>query len=229
VKHTLFVRSVAKMPPALAIFAPLLLQACSTGNAGPEKEFPQIISLHMETPEGLDTITLGAGCFWCVEAVFLELKGVESVVSGYMGGKVKDPTYEAVCSGTTGHAEVARIVYDPKVLPLQDLLEVFWRTHDPTTLNRQGADVGTQYRSAIFYHTDDQKRVAEHFKKELDASGAFRGPIVTEITPASVFYPAENYHQDYFARNGDQGYCRMVIQPKLEKFRTVFANRLKDR
>lgn len=180
-------------------------------------------------PANTDTITLGAGCFWCVEAVFLELKGVRSVTSGYMGGHVKNPSYREVCNGTTGHAEVARIVFDPEVLTLDELLEVFWRTHDPTTLNRQGADVGTQYRSAIFYHNDGQRTIAEAYRKALDASGAFRGPIVTEIVPASAFYEAEDYHQNYYALNGEQGYCRMVIQPKLEKFRKVFADKLKER
>ena len=178
-------------------------------------------------PAKLDTITLGAGCFWCVESVFLELKGVASVTSGYMGGHVKDPSYRDVCNGNTGHAEVARIAYDPAVITLDELLEVFWQTHDPTTLNRQGADVGTQYRSAIFCHTDEQLRIALEYKKKLDASGAFRSPLVTEVVRADVFYPAEDYHQNYYALNGEQGYCQMVIRPKLEKFRKVFANKLK--
>lgn len=173
------------------------------------------------------TITLGAGCFWCVEAVFLELEGVLSVLPGYMGGQVEDPSYEQVCTGTTGHAEVARIEFDSGKLPLAALLEVFWKTHDPTTLNRQGADVGTQYRSVIFHHTEEQRKEAMEIKEALDHSGAFRGPLVTEIIPAATFYPAEHYHRDYYARNGEQGYCRMVIRPKLEKLRTVFAERLK--
>ena len=176
---------------------------------------------------GMDTITLGAGCFWCVEAVFTELKGVKSVTSGYMGGQVKNPSYREVCTGNTGHAEVAQLTYDPKEITFDEILEVFWQTHDPTTLNRQGADVGTQYRSAIFYHTDDQRRIAEEYKVKLDASGAFRAPIVTEITAATTFYPAEDYHQDYYALNGEQGYCQMVIRPKLDKFRKVFADKLK--
>ena len=177
--------------------------------------------------EGMDTITLGAGCFWCVEAVFVELKGVRSVTSGYMGGHVKNPSYREVCNGTTGHAEVAQLVYDPKVISLPEILEVFWQTHDPTTLNRQGADVGTQYRSAIFYHNEEQRSTAEEYKKKLDASGAFRGPLVTEIAAASTFYVAEDYHQNYYALNGEQGYCQMVIRPKLDKFRKVFADKLK--
>ncbi len=175
----------------------------------------------------MDTITLGAGCFWCVEAVFQELNGVVSVTSGYMGGHVKNPSYKEVCAGTTGHAEVAQVVFDPAVVSVDEILEVFWQTHDPTTLNRQGADVGTQYRSAVFYHNDLQRQRAEHYKAELDRSGAFRGPIVTEITPATTFYVAEDYHQNYYAENGEQGYCQMVIRPKLEKFRKVFANKLK--
>lgn len=185
------------------------------------------MSKEVITMEGMDTITLGAGCFWCVEAVFVELKGVASVTSGYMGGHVKNPSYREVCNGTTGHAEVARIIFDPKVLSVDEILEVFWQTHDPTTLNRQGADSGTQYRSAIFYHNDEQRRIAEAYKVELDKSGAFRGPIVTEITPASEFYAAEDYHQNYFALNGEQGYCQMVIRPKVDKFRKVFADKLK--
>ncbi len=175
----------------------------------------------------LDTITLGAGCFWCVEAVFVELNGVVSVTSGYMGGQVENPTYTEVCTGKTGHAEVARIVYDPEKITVDELLEVFWQTHDPTTLNRQGADVGTQYRSAIFCHTDEQLRIATDYKMKLDESRAFRAPIITEVVRADVFYPAEDYHQNYYALNGDQGYCQMVIRPKLDKFRKVFADKLK--
>lgn len=181
----------------------------------------------MINPATMDTITLGAGCFWCVEAVFQELNGVVSVTSGYMGGHVKNPSYKEVCAGTTGHAEVAQVVFDPAVVSVDEILEVFWRTHDPTTLNRQGADVGTQYRSAVFYHNDLQRQRAEHYKAELDRSGAFRGPIVTEIAAATTFYVAEDYHQNYYAENGEQGYCQMVIRPKLEKFRKVFADKVK--
>lgn len=179
-------------------------------------------------PAKTDTITLGAGCFWCIEAVFLELKGVVSVTSGYMGGHTKNPTYKDICTGQTGHAEVARIVYDPEVISLDQILEVFWMTHDPTTLNRQGADVGTQYRSVVFHANEEQRALAQRYKEELDRSGAFPAPIVTEISPISVFYEAEDYHQNYYALNGEQGYCRMVIRPKLEKFRKVFADRLRD-
>ena len=192
-----------------------------------------IILLFMATLEGMsqsnnkEVAILGAGCFWCVEAVFEELQGVESVESGYTGGTVNDPTYKQICTGNTGHAEVARITFNPKVLTFKEVLEVFWKTHDPTTLNRQGADVGTQYRSAVFYLSESQKEEAEHYKKRLNESGAYSAPIITEITKAGKYYPAENYHQDYFLQNPDQGYCRYVIQPKLEKFRAAFADKLK--
>jgi len=170
---------------------------------------------------------LGAGCFWCIEAVFEELQGVESVESGYTGGSIEDPTYKQICTGTTGHAEVAKITFNPEVVSFREVLEVFWKTHDPTTLNRQGADVGTQYRSAVFYLSDSQKEEAEHYKKRLNESGAYSAPVITEITKAGTYYPAENYHQDYYLQNPDQGYCRYVIQPKLEKFRKAFADKLK--
>jgi peptide-methionine (S)-S-oxide reductase len=179
------------------------------------------------TAAKMETATFGAGCFWCVEAVFQDLKGVQSVVSGYAGGTTKNPTYKQVCTGTTGHAEVCQITYDPGVVSFPELLEVFWKTHDPTTLNRQGNDVGTQYRSAIFYHSDEQKRLAERYKKELNASGAFASPIVTEIVPFTNFYKAEDYHQNYFNQNGNQAYCQFVIRPKVEKFRQVFRDKLK--
>ncbi|MDA1194952.1 MAG: peptide-methionine (S)-S-oxide reductase MsrA [Planctomycetota bacterium] len=172
--------------------------------------------------------TFGAGCFWCVEAVFVELKGVLSVKPGYMGGHVEAPTYEQVCGKLTGHAEVAHIEYDPAVIGFKELLEVFWKTHDPTTLNQQGADHGPQYRSAVYFHDAEQQRLAQAYKEALDASGAFSGPIVTEITEAATFWPAEQYHHDYYARNPDGGYCMAVIRPKIEKFRKAFAEKLKD-
>lgn len=175
----------------------------------------------------MDTITFGAGCFWCVEAVYSDLNGVESVVSGYAGGTVKNPSYKEVCTGNTGHAEVCQITYNPSVISYKELLEVFWQVHDPTTLNRQGGDVGTQYRSAIFYHTDEQKQVAEQFLKTLNQEKVFPDPIVTEITAINNFYPAEDYHQDYFELNGDNPYCQSVVRPKLEKFRKVFKDKLK--
>ena len=173
-------------------------------------------------------ITLGAGCFWCVEAVFEEVKGIKRVTSGYMGGKVKNPTYREVCSGLTGHAEVVQLEYDPKQINLSSILEIFWKTHDPTTLNRQGNDIGTQYRSAIFYHSDDQKNVATALLNKLNSSGAYSGRIITEISKASEFYVAEDYHQDYFSLNSQQPYCQYVIQPKLDKFRKVFVDYLKE-
>lgn len=171
--------------------------------------------------------TLGAGCFWCIEAVFEELNGVVSVESGYTGGHVDKPTYRQVTTGTTGHTEVARIVYDPNVLTFTQVLEVFWMTHDPTTLNRQGNDVGTQYRSAVYYHNNEQKELAEYYKKQLSASGAFSAPIITEITALGPYYVAEDYHQNYYELNPEQGYCRFVIQPKLDKFRKAFSDQLK--
>jgi peptide-methionine (S)-S-oxide reductase len=175
-----------------------------------------------------DTATLANGCFWCTEAIFEELDGVISATSGYTGGKVDNPTYKQVCSGQTGHAECLQIVYDPKKISFDELLEVFWETHDPTTLNQQGADVGTQYRSGVFYHNEEQKQKAEKYKAELDKSGAFDKPIVTEITPFTKFYPAEDYHQQYFENNEDANpYCRIVIRPKLDKFRKVFKDKLK--
>lgn len=171
--------------------------------------------------------TFGAGCFWCVEAVFENLKGVESVVSGYAGGDIDNPTYNQVCSGSTGYAEVCQITFDPAVISFAELLEVFWQTHDPTTLNRQGADVGTQYRSVIFYHNDAQKELAEKYKSELNNAGVFENQIVTEISEIDEFYKAEEYHQNYYNNNSDQPYCSLVITPKLEKFKKVFGDKLK--
>ncbi|MDM8531236.1 peptide-methionine (S)-S-oxide reductase MsrA [Anaerolineales bacterium HSG25] len=172
--------------------------------------------------------TLGAGCFWCIEAVYLELQGVEKVVSGYTGGQIVNPTYQQICTGTTGHAEVAQISFDPAVLSFADLLQVFWHVHDPTTLNRQGGDVGTQYRSVIFYHDEEQRAIAEQSKADTDSSDLWTNPIVTEISPLDIFYLAEDYHQNYFAQNPFQPYCQMVVAPKVQKFRKIFANRLKS-
>ncbi|MEO8588703.1 MAG: peptide-methionine (S)-S-oxide reductase MsrA [Flavobacteriales bacterium] len=217
-------RSLFTLPMALLSLAACRGTTASTTemtNTDPSMTTPAPV------PGNADTLTLGAGCFWCVEAVFLELKGVHSVTSGYMGGSMKNPSYRDVCTGNTGHAEVARIIFDPTVITVDELLEVFWQTHDPTTLNRQGADVGTQYRSAIFYQNEQQREIAEGYKEKLNKSGAFRGPIITEVTAASTFYPAEDYHQNYYAQNGGQGYCQMVIRPKLDKFRKVFADKLK--
>lgn len=185
--------------------------------------------MNISLPAGLktDTATFGTGCFWCTEAIFQELEGVLKVTSGYSGGTVVNPTYKQVCDGNTGHAEVIQIVYDPSKITFDELLEAFWQSHDPTTLNRQGNDVGPQYRSVIFYHDAEQKEKAEKYKAELDKSKAFDNPIVTEITPFSKFYVAENYHQDYYNNNGSQPYCYYVIRPKLEKFNKVFKNKLK--
>jgi peptide-methionine (S)-S-oxide reductase len=180
-------------------------------------------------PDGVKTqvATFGTGCFWCTEAVFQELKGVVKVYSGYMGGHLANPSYEEVCSGSTGHAECLQVFFDPEVLSYDELLEVFWESHDPTQLNRQGNDIGTQYRSAIFYHTEEQREKAEHYKTQLDKEGAYPNPIVTEITPATTFYPAEDYHQDYYNNHGSQPYCYIVIRPKVEKFEKAFADKLK--
>jgi peptide-methionine (S)-S-oxide reductase len=177
--------------------------------------------------ENLQVATFGSGCFWCTEAIFQQIDGVVKVESGYAGGKVKNPTYKEVCSGLTGHAEVIQLTYAPDKVSFEELLEFFWKSHDPTTLNKQGADVGTQYRSVIFYHNDEQKKLSEIYKNKLDASGAFDKPIVTEISPLTEYYKAEDYHQNYFNLNGNAPYCSYVIQPKLEKFRKVFKNKLK--
>jgi len=179
-----------------------------------------------ESNAQLAQATFGSGCFWCTEAVFQRLKGVKKVVSGYSGGTVRNPTYEQVCTGTTGHAEVTQITYDPAKVSYDELLEVFWKTHDPTTLNRQGNDVGTQYRSVIFYHDEAQHKAAEHYKRKLDEAKVFRGRIVTEIAPYREFFPAEDYHQNYFNLNKRQPYCKFVIQPKVDKFQKVFADKL---
>ena len=186
----------------------------------------------LETPSAvasMEVATFGSGCFWCTEAVFQQLKGVKSVVSGYSGGRTKNPTYEEVCTGTSGHAEVIRVTFDPKVVSYVDLLEVFWKTHDPTTLNRQGADHGTQYRSVIFYHDETQQKLAREYKKKLDDSKAFDKPIVTEISPLKEFYPGEDYHQNYFRNHPENPYCTTVINRKVAKFKAVFKDKLKEK
>jgi peptide-methionine (S)-S-oxide reductase len=179
--------------------------------------------------DSLQIATFGAGCFWCVEAVFQHLKGIHSVTSGYSGGSVPNPTYKQVCDGTTGHAEAVQVTFDPNEISYEEILEVFWKTHDPTTPNRQGNDVGTQYRSVIFYHTEEQKQLAEHYKKELDAAKIFDAPIVTEIVPYKNFYKAEDYHQNYYNNNPSQPYCMFVVKPKVEKFKKIFKDKLKER
>ncbi|MBN1438544.1 MAG: peptide-methionine (S)-S-oxide reductase MsrA [Anaerolineales bacterium] len=176
----------------------------------------------------LETATFAAGCFWCVEAVFQDVRGVERVASGYAGGEKADPTYEEVCTGTTGHAEAVQITFDPAVVSYTDLLDIFWHTHDPTTPNRQGADVGTQYRSAVFYHDEAQKRAAEEVKRRIEEERLWPLPIVTEIVPFTAFYPAEDYHQNYFKTNPHQMYCALTINPKVRKFRIAFREKLKN-
>ena len=183
----------------------------------------------MKQNKKTEIATFGGGCFWCVEAIYEKLDGVISVTSGYSGGDVKNPTYEEVSSGETGHAEAAQIVFDPDKISFKDLLEVFWKTHDPTTLNKQGNDTGTQYRSIIFYENEQQKEIAEKYKSKLDNSGIFDNLIVTEIVPLEHFYEAENYHQNYYERNKSQPYCQLVITPKLEKFKKIFGNKFKNK
>ena len=206
----------------LVILALLLVTGCKSNTIKTDKQM-DLNANGIKT----DTATFAAGCFWCVEAIFQDLKGVLSVTSGYTGGKIKNPSYREVCTGITGHAEACRIIYDPEVIIYDELLEAFWASHDPTTLNRQGADQGTQYRSAIFYHNEQQKQLAEVYKSKLNSEKAFEKPVVTEISPAGAFYKAEDYHQNYFNENGNAPYCTFVIVPKLEKFRKVFKDKLK--
>lgn len=182
----------------------------------------------MNTEKKLETATFANGCFWCTEAVFQQLKGVEKVISGYSGGHVENPTYEEVCNKNTGHAECLQIEYNPSEISFDELLEVFWETHDPTTLNRQGNDVGPQYRSVIFYHNEEQKEKAEKYKAALNASSVFDAPVVTAIEPFAIFYPAEDYHKNYYQNNTSQPYCYYVIKPKMEKLKKVFAEKLKE-
>lgn len=213
-------------PAGLSVIFVILLQGYSCAQnkiENSQKHNP------MSTEKNLETITLGAGCFWCVEAVFQQLKGVYSVESGYSGGHVKNPSYQEVCTGTTGHAEVCQITYDPSEISFTEILEVFWKTHDPTTLNRQGGDIGTQYRSSVFYHHDEQRKLAEEMKSRINAAGIWNSPVVTEILPFTVFYKAEDYHQEYYFQNASQPYCSAVITPKIEKFRKVFADKLKEK
>ena len=181
----------------------------------------------MSKEQPKELATLAGGCFWCLEAVYKEMRGVERVVSGYAGGHVERPTYREVCEGTTGHAEVVQITFDPSAVSYRELLEVFFTIHDPTTLNRQGADVGTQYRSAVFYHSPEQRETAEQVIAEMDGAHIWDSPIVTEVSPLDRFYPAEDYHQDYFEKNPSQPYCRAVVAPKVSKFRKLFLDRLK--
>ena len=209
-----------------------MLLALSFGACTSENKYntmsASLIDPLSKVSEKIDTATLGTGCFWCTEALFEQLNGVVKVTSGYSGGKVANPTYKQVCTGETGHTECVEVLYEPEKITYDELLEVFWQVHDPTTLNRQGADVGTQYRSAIFYHNAEQKEKAEKYKEQLNKEGAFKDPIVTEISPAGKFYPAEDYHQEYYANNKNTNpYCAVVIRPKMEKFQKVFAKKLK--
>lgn len=180
----------------------------------------------LSIPENLELLILGGGCFWCTEAVFQRINGVKKVVSGYAGGFVENPSYRQICTGTTGHAEVIQVFYDPNTITTEKLLEIFWATHDPTTLNRQGADVGPQYRSVIFYHTDKIREIAEGLKSSINKAGVFDDPVVTEISPFTNFYPAEDYHQDYFNLNGHQPYCQFVVKPKVDKLKNFFEEYL---
>jgi peptide-methionine (S)-S-oxide reductase len=211
----------------------LVLQLLGLTACGQNDNFHQSTTfkkMNEQAKEGahqLDTATFGAGCFWCTEAQFQQLKGVERVESGYMGGSVTNPTYKQVCTGTTGHAEVCNIYYDAAVISFDELLAAFWTSHDPTQLNRQGNDVGTQYRSAVFYHNDEQRKKTEEYKAKLNAERVFSGEVVTQVAPATTFYKAEVYHQNYFNENGSQPYCSFVVKPKVEKFRKVFKEKLK--
>lgn len=211
----------------------MLLATISCGNAQSKVEQSKTFKEMNETTGSenggnkTEIATFAAGCFWCVEAQYQQLEGVEKVESGYIGGHVANPTYKEVCTGNTGHAEACNIYYDPSKISYDELLAAFWVAHDPTTLNRQGNDVGTQYRSAIFYHNDMQKQKAEEYKKKLNEEKAYANPVVTEISPYSTFYKAEDYHQNYYNENPTQGYCQFVVKPKMDKFKKVFADKLK--
>jgi len=210
----------------LSMVLSLIFSSC-TAKEKPfvKEEFKEPVKVKVK--EGMEVATFAGGCFWCTEAVFLEIKGVEKVVSGYIGGKTINPTYKEICTGETGHAEAIQITFNPNEVAYEDLLEVFFGTHDPTTLNRQGADVGTQYRSAIFYHSEAQKTKAENYIQLLEKEKLYDKKIVTKVSSATIFYPAEDYHQNYYNQNSSQGYCQMVIAPKLEKLRKYYKSKLK--
>lgn len=208
----------------------IAVSTCLTACGQPaKKEVKKDNKTIKNTSMGKEIITFGSGCFWCTEAIFQQINGVEKVVSGYSGGHVENPTYEQVCDKKTGHAEVCQLTYDTSLVSIDELLEVFWQTHDPTTMNQQGNDVGPQYRSVVFYHNNEQKEKAEHYLQELSKSGAYSKPIVTTVEPFKNFYVAENYHQNYYNANGNQPYCNFVIRPKLEKFEKVFKDKLKPK
>lgn len=219
--------NIIKNLSLLSFSALILFSIISVGNNISTKKIDKEAGSNMSGTK-LDTATFGEGCFWCTEAVFERIKGVKSVESGYAGGEVENPTYEQVSTGTTGHAEVSQITYDPDVISYKELLKIFFKTHDPTQLNRQGNDVGPQYRSAIFYHNEKQKELAEQAKNELDQAGVYDKKIVTEISPIKNYHKAEDYHQDYYAKNPNAGYCAFVISPKIEKLEKVFKDKLKD-
>ncbi len=210
----------------LSLVLSLIFSSC-TAKEKPflKEEFKEPVKVKVK--KGMEVATFAGGCFWCTEAVFLEIKGVEKVVSGYIGGKTVNPTYKDICTGETGHAEAIQITFNPNEVAYEDLLEVFFGTHDPTTLNRQGADVGTQYRSEIFYHSEAQKTKAENYIQLLEKEKLYDKKIVTKVSSATVFYPAEDYHQNYYNQNSSQGYCQMVIAPKLEKLRKYYKSKLK--
>lgn len=210
----------------LSIILSFIFSSC-TAKEKPvvKEEFKEPVKTKVK--EGMEVATFAGGCFWCTEAVFLEIKGVEKVVSGYIGGKTMNPTYKDICTGETGHAEAIQITFNPNEVAYEDLLEIFFGTHDPTTLNRQGADVGTQYRSEIFYHSETQKTKAENYIQLLEKENLYDKKIVTKVSSATVFYPAEDYHQNYYNQNSSQGYCQMVIAPKLEKLRKYYKSKLK--
>ena len=210
----------------LSLVLSLIFSSCTAKDKPVVKEeFKEPVKVKVK--EGMEVATFAGGCFWCTEAIFLEIKGVEKVVSGYIGGKTKNPTYKDICTGETGHAEAIQITFNPNEVAYEDLLEVFFGTHDPTTLNRQGADVGTQYRSEIFYHSEAQKTKAENYIQLLEKEKLYDKKIVTKVSSATVFYPAEDYHQNYYNQNSSQGYCQMVIAPKLEKLRKYYKSKLK--
>jgi peptide-methionine (S)-S-oxide reductase len=216
---------ILMMIAALLFLLPLLpLSSCGSENI----KNKETMNNNNDDNERYELATIGGGCFWCIEAIYLEMKGVISVSSGYSGGKIKNPTYREVTSGMTGHAEVVQITFDPEVIAYRDILTIFFYVHDPTTLNRQGADVGTQYRSVIFYHDENQKAVAEEVMQEIQNSKVWKDPLVTELSPLTAFYVAEDYHQEYFANNPNAPYCTFVVSPKVEKFRKNFQEYLKD-
>lgn len=221
----------ALLPVAIAAVAVAGIFVARSGSGGhdfqPPERFPILDPADVPpSPDSTETATFGSGCFWCAEAVFQRVKGVQSVTSGFSGGTIPNPSYEQVCFGDTGHAEVVQVVFDPKVVSYAELLEVFWRSHDPTTRNRQGNDDGPQYRSVIFYHTDRQRQLAERYRKKIDEAGVFAHPVVTEIEPFTAFYPADEHHRDYYNRNSQARYCRAVIGRKLDKLKAVFGDRL---